>query len=90
MQSSDKPIVLSSHTAEQAQRRGTREAEIIETMRTAPWQPAELGRMECAKNFPFDGVWNGRPYAMKRVRPIFAEEPGRLVVVTVYVYYLKA
>ena len=26
-------------------------------------------------------------YAIKRVRPIFVEEPAQIVVVTVYVYY---
>lgn len=29
----------------------------------------------------------GRWYAMRRLRPIFVEEPTEIVVVTVYVYY---
>lgn len=35
----------------------------------------------------FDQLWNGARYATKQVRPIFAEEERRLIVVTVYVYY---
>jgi hypothetical protein len=52
-----------------------------------PWQPAERGRLECRKNFPFGREWNGKFYATKQVRPIFADEPDEIVVVTVYAYY---
>lgn len=52
-----------------------------------PWSPAELGRLECQKAFPFRNVWNGRYYETKEVRPIFVEEPDRIVVVTVYTYF---
>ena len=31
--------------------------------------------------------WNGRHYRQKQVRPIFDDEPERIVVVTVYVYH---
>lgn len=31
-----------------------------------------------------DLAWNGRFYTTKQVRPIFADEPGEIVVVTVY------
>jgi len=84
---SDKPILLSYHAREQCGYRGCTEREVEETIRTAPWKPAELGRMECRKAFPFNAEWNGRRYATKEIRPIFAQEPTRLVVVTVYVYY---
>jgi len=39
------------------------------------------------KNFPFNGEWNRKIYATKRVRPIFVEEANEIVVVTVYTYY---
>jgi len=32
-------------------------------------------------------MWNGRHYLTKQVRPIFVDEPERIVVVTVYVYF---
>jgi len=63
------------------------EQEILETIRTTSWKAADLGRLECRKEFPFNSDWNGKRYSTKHVRPIFAEEPDRLVVVTVYVYY---
>lgn len=48
---------------------------------------AELGRLECRKDYPFHAVWNGVHYSTKQVRPIFVDEPEEIVVVTVYVYY---
>jgi hypothetical protein len=60
---------------------------VIETIRTAHWQPTEQGRLECHKDFTFNAVWNRKRYAMKRVRPIFVEETDEIVVVTVYVYF---
>jgi hypothetical protein len=38
-------------------------------------------------DYPFGAEWNGKFYATKQVRPIFVEEAGEIVVVTVYVYY---
>ncbi|MDR5695620.1 MAG: hypothetical protein QN121_10150 [Armatimonadota bacterium] len=67
--------------------RGATEQEVVETIRTAPWIPAELGRLECRKDFVYAQEWNGRFYATKQVRPIFVEEIDEIVVVTVYVYY---
>jgi hypothetical protein len=49
--------------------------------------PAEGGRLECRKDFSYGREWNGKVYATKQVRPIFAEEPNEILVVTVYVYY---
>lgn len=59
----------------------------MDTIETAFWEPAELSRLECRKDFTFNQEWNGRFYATKRVRPIFVEEPEEIVVVTVYSYY---
>jgi hypothetical protein len=84
---SAKPIHLSGHASQQLRFRGATEAEIAEAIRAAQWQPAENGRIECRKDFPFDAVWNRRYYATKQVRPVFVEEPNEIVVVTVYVYY---
>jgi len=56
-----KPIRLSGHAKEQLFFRGTTEEEVTETIRTSPWQPgqpAELGRLECRKNFTFEKEWN--------------------------------
>jgi hypothetical protein len=87
MQQPAKPIRLSGHARQQLQFRGATEQEVVETIRSANWQPAESGRQECRGNFPFNAAWNGKHYAAKQVRPIFVEEPNEIVVVTVYVYY---
>jgi hypothetical protein len=87
MAQADKPIRLSGHARGQLFFRGGTEQEAVEAIRTAPWQPAELGRLESRKDFPFNAEWNRRRYATKRVRPIFVNESNAIVVVTVYQYY---
>jgi hypothetical protein len=82
-----KPIRLSAHAFSYIAKRGFTVAELEDTIRTGRWEPAELGRMECRKTFPFNREWNKRPYANKEVRPIFVEEADEIVVVTVYTYY---
>jgi hypothetical protein len=82
-----KPIRLSSHALSYIPRRGFTVAEVEESIRTSPWQPAELGRTDCRKDFPFDREWNGKMYATKQVRPVFVEEASEILVVTVYTYY---
>jgi hypothetical protein len=82
-----KPIHLSGHARRQVQFRGTTEHEVVEAIQTQPWQPAELGRLECRKDFAFNAEWNRQYYGTKQVRPIFVEEAEAIVVVTIYVYY---
>jgi hypothetical protein len=82
-----KPVRLSGHARNQLRFRGATEAEVIEAIRTGPWGPAELGRLECRKNFIFNAEWNKRFYGARQVRPIFVDEPDEIVVVTIYVYY---
>jgi len=82
-----KPIRLSGHARENLRYRGATEEEIVEAIRSAPWGPAELERLECRKNFVYRREWNGRYYETKQVRPIFVEEADEIVVVTVYVCY---
>ena len=82
-----KPIQLSQHAREQTGRRGCSEAEILETIRTSQWENAELGRMQCKKDFSFNKIWNGKEYKTKQVKPIFTEEKDEIIVITVYAYY---
>ena len=82
-----KPVRLSGHARERMESRGAMRQEVTETIRTAPWGPAEGNRLECQKDFSYGQEWNGKVYATKRVRPIFVEEPNEILVVTVYVYY---
>lgn len=82
-----KPIRLSAHALSYRDRRGFSVDEVEDAIRNSPWEPAELGRLECRKNFSFNQDWNGTVYATKTVRPIFVEEADEIVVVTVYTYY---
>jgi hypothetical protein len=82
-----KPIRLSNHALRYAIKRGFTIAEVEEAIRTNPWGTAELGRLDCRKNFSYGKEWNGKVYATKQVRPVFVEERGQIVVITVYTYY---
>ena len=82
-----KPICFSGHVRENMRFRGTTEEEIIKTIRTAGWESAMHGRLECRRDFTYEQEWNRKFYATKQVRPIFVEEANEIVVVTVYVYY---
>lgn len=48
-----KPIRLSGHALSYTEKRGYTIAEVEETIQTSPWEPAELGRLQCWKNFAF-------------------------------------
>jgi hypothetical protein len=82
-----KPIRLAKHALDYAKKRGFTVAEVEETIRTGSWHAAELGRLDCRKDFAYGKEWNGRVYATKQLRPVFAEEAGEIVVITVYTYY---
>ena len=82
-----KRIRLTAHAAAYVDRRGFTVAEVEEAIRNAPWEPAELGRLQCRMTFQFNNVWNGVHYASKDVSPIFVEEEEEIVVITVYTYY---
>ena len=85
----NKPIKFSRHALIYKQRRGFNEEEVIETIKTGSWEPAELGRLQCRKDFPYDKEWNGKFYHYKQVRPIFVDEEFGIVVITVYTYYYR-
>jgi hypothetical protein len=82
-----KPIRLSRHAQDQLLFRGATAAEVEETIRMSQWHEAELGRLQCRRDFVFAGEWNGVFYRTKQIRPIFVDEPAEIIVVTVYVYY---
>jgi len=87
MQNSIKPIHLSQHAKQQLFYRGTTEEEIIDTIQASQWEPAELNRLECHKDFIYNQNWNNKYYKTKQVKPIFAEEHDQITVITVYVFY---
>jgi hypothetical protein len=82
-----KPIRFSKHALGYTATRGFTVAEVEAVIRTCPWGKAGLGRLDCRKDFTYGRDWNGKVYAIKQVRPVFVEEPGEIVVITVYTYY---
>lgn len=83
-----KPIRLSDHARGYTTKRGFTEREVQDAIRTAKWQPAEMGRLQCRRTFRYGKDWNGKTYAMKQVRPVFVETDAEIVVVTVYTYFV--
>jgi hypothetical protein len=76
-----KPLIATSETdsafesrSRYMSKRGFTVAEVEEAIRTSPWNLAELGRLDCRKDFPFGREWNGIVYTTKQVRPVFVEE----------------
>jgi hypothetical protein len=45
-------------------------AEVEDAIRTCAWGAAELGRLDCRKDFAYGREWNGKVYATKQVRPV--------------------
>lgn len=82
-----KAIRLSAHAKGYLAKRGFTPSEVEEAIREAPWEPALRGKLECRKDFAFKSFWNGAWYDTKQVRPIFADDPQEIVVITVYTYY---
>jgi hypothetical protein len=69
-----KRIRLSNHASRYVSKRGFTVAEVEAAIRTSPWSAAELGRLDCRKDFPYGKDWNGKVYSTKQVRPVFVEE----------------
>ena len=82
-----KRIRFSKHALGYIASRGFTVAEIEEAIRTCAWGAAELGRLDCRKDFAYGREWNGKVYATKQVRPVFVDEADEIVVITVYTYY---
>ncbi len=82
-----KPIRFSKHALGYMIQRGFTVAEVEEAIRTSPWGAAECGRLDCRKDFSYGRDWNGKVYTTKQVRPVFVDEAGEIVVITVYTYY---
>ena len=82
-----KRIRFSKHALGYTASRGFTVAEVEDAIRTCAWAATELGRLDCRKDFAYGREWNGKVYATKQVRPVFVDETGDIVVITVYTYY---
>ncbi|MGA2173802.1 MAG: hypothetical protein ABSH38_02350 [Verrucomicrobiota bacterium] len=82
-----KPIRFSKHAMGYIASRGFTVGEVEEAIRTCAWGAAELGRLDCRKDFAYGREWNRKVYETKQVRPVFVDEAEKIVVITVYTYY---
>ena len=82
-----KPIRFTHHAKQQMEARRATEQEVKEAIVEGERRPAEKGRYETSKRFPFNQPHYGRRYAVKEVVPIFVEEKDEIVVITVYTFF---
>jgi hypothetical protein len=83
-----KPVVFSRHALDNMGDRGATREEVEQAVQLGERIPAKQGRSAFRKNFPYGAVWKGKRYETKQVMPIVAEEPTRLVVISVYVFFM--
>lgn len=82
-------IVIDPHTLERAEERGTNEAEIKDIIHSGFAIPAKYGRAGKAKVYDFKQNRHNKYYEHKRVEVFYLIEGGRIITVTVYVFYGK-
>jgi hypothetical protein len=46
--------------------RGFTAEEVEMAIRQSNWIPGTRGRFECSMEFPFDSIWNGKPYQLSK------------------------
>jgi hypothetical protein len=63
--------------------RGASEQEIGATISQGERFPAKFGRVGFRRNFPFEGLWRGRPCNTKPVEAYAVQEGGDWLVITV-------
>ena len=80
-------VTVSAHARAQLPHRGTNADEVTEAVNGASWFSAGRGRLDCRKDFEFEGEWNGKACTNKQVRPVFIEDSAGVTVLTVYTYF---
>jgi hypothetical protein len=80
-------VEFTAHARQRMRERGADEGEVRQAIQGGEREPAQRGLTLFRHNLEFHNTWAGRYYAIKQVVPVVAEEPGRRVVVTVYVFY---
>ncbi len=81
------PIIFSKHAQEQAIERGTNPDEMELSIRQGVHEAAKKNRRKAKFTFTFGEQWHGQFYALKQVEPVYVEEAGEIIVITVYTYY---
>lgn len=84
-----KPIVFTHHARDRMAERGADENDVRKAIREGSRELARMGRDLYRITFEFDDVRHGKRYRSREVAAVVAEEPARLVVVTVFVFYVR-
>jgi|TARA_B100002003_G_scaffold182608_1_gene170848 hypothetical protein len=87
MESAEKPLKFTRHALQSMAKRGASQEDVAQAIAESPWAAARGDRFECSKDFPYNGVWHEKQYRTKQVVPVFKEEAGAIVIITVYVFY---
>lgn len=82
-------IIIDEHTKRRAEERGTSEEEMRDVVNTGRLVPAKYGREGKTKVFEFGKERHGKYYKHKRVEVVYTREGGKIITVTVYVFYGK-
>ncbi len=82
-------IQIDPHTLERAEERGATEQEIKEVIETGVAIPAKQERIGKAKVYDFKSTRENAYYEQKRVEVFYLIEEGKIITVTVYVFYGK-
>lgn len=82
-----KPVVITAHARRRIADRGTTEEDVVRAIRTGRREAAQRGLFLYRLNIEYRREWDGRHYAVQQVAPVVADEPDRIVVVTVYTFY---
>ena len=82
-----KQVFLSHHAQEQMRERGASREEVLAAIARGQPEPARNNRVMYRLNIAYNARWGEKTYAVKQVAPVVAEEPDRLIVVTVYAFY---
>ena len=80
-------VILHPHAKARAVERGVTDAEDVATVEGGESFPAKYGRAGFRRNFPFNGEWGGKHYAVKQVEAYAVKEVGDWIVVTVIARY---
>jgi len=80
---------LVKHAQERIVERGETEDEIEIVLSKGIEVSAKKGRKAKEMVFDYEKEWLGKSYPQKKVRVIYIEEKGKMVVITVKVYYGK-
>lgn len=80
---------LIDHAKERAIERGATEDEIQMVFSAGNEVQAKKGRKGKEMVFEYGREWLGKTYSQKKVRLIYVEENGEIIVITVKVYYGK-